>query len=567
MLLTLLSPQVAKTYYESGFWRDETFYSLLEKHARVFPAQTCLRDAFYSLTWQQLLQWVESFSSKLQGLGLKPTDRVAIWLPSRVESVVAFLACSRNGYVCCPSLHQNYTTAEIAQLLNNCGARALVTQEGYGIDANRHQLSDYKDQLESLKVIYFVPSINIKDSGTSETRNFSEPFEQKFPELPTTESSIPQSDAKPALNNPEAIVYLAFTSGTTGTPKGVMHSNNTLLANGRAMVNDWNYPQSTVMLSLSPLSHHIGTVAISQWLVGGFQLVLNDPAKKVAAIDRLIESDASYAVGVPTHAIDILATMKSRGLNRLGNVSIFYMAGSLIPHEVARQLLSFGITPQNVYGMTENGSHQYTLPSDDLETIVQTCGRAAGGYETRIVDQHNPDRFLPAGEIGEIATRGALLMLGYFGNQAATEKSFNSNGWFLSGDLGQLDSEGRLRIVGRKKELIIRGGHNIFPSRIEDLTHQIPNVLKAAAFALPDDRLGEKVCLAVIFRAQQEMPPEGLLLELFNKGLSKLDMPEYFTNLTDFPMTASGKILKRTLKELCEKGEIGVTPVRFVEPK
>ena len=116
-------------------------------------------------------------------------------------------------------------------------------------------------------------------------------------------------------------------------------------------------------------------------------------------------------------------------------------------------------------------------------------------------------------------------MLGYFGNQVGTESSFNSDGWFLSGDIGQLDPKGRLRIMGRKKELIIRGGHNIFPSRIEDLAHQIPNILKVAVFALPDERLGEKVCLAVIFRAQQEMSADALLLELFKMGLSKLDMP------------------------------------------
>jgi acyl-CoA synthetase len=567
MLLTLLHPQVARDFYESGFWREETFYSLLEKHVQASPETICLRDSQHSLTWRQLLLWVDSFAFGLQELGLKPTDRVAVWLPSRVESIVSFLACSRNGYVCCPSLHQNYTTAEIAQLLNNCGAKALVAQKDYGIDANRHQLLEHKDQLGSLKAIYLVTSSDLKQSKETATKHFPSPLEQQFPELPTTKLTCVQNQLKPALKDPEAIVYLAFTSGTTGRPKGVMHSNNTLLANGRAMVNDWSYPRGTVMLSLSPLSHHIGTVAVSQWLVGGFQLVLNDPSKKISTTDWLIETNTNYAVGVPTHAIDILATMKSRGLNRLGRVSIFYMAGSLIPHEVGRQLLSFGIKPQNVYGMTENGSHQYTLPSDDLESIVQTCGRAAAGYETRIVDQHNPDFYLPDGEIGEIATRGALLMLGYFGNQVATESSFNSDGWFLSGDLGQLDSKGRLRIMGRKKELIIRGGHNIFPSRIEDLAHQIPNILKVAVFALPDERLGEKVCLAVIFRVQQEMSADALLLELFKMGLSKLDMPEYFTSLSSFPMTASGKTLKRTLKELCVRGEVEVTPVRFVEPK
>jgi acyl-CoA synthetase len=349
-------------------------------------------------------------------------------------------------------------------------------------------------------------------------------------------------------------------------PKGVMHSDNTLLANGRAMVADWKHDHSTILLSLSPMSHHIGTVALEQMMAAGFELVVNDPPPGMKPLDWILETRATYIMGVPTHAIDVLADVRRRRLKTMGAVRLFYMAGSPIPSEVAQAFLDMGITPQNIYGMTENGSHQYTLPTDDAKTIVETCGRACAGYETRIFSQENPDEEVPGGTIGEIGTRGALLMLGYFDNQATTEDSFNRGGWFMSGDLGVLDERGCLRIVGRKKDLIIRGGHNIHPARIEDLAHRHAAVQKAAAFGVPDPRLGEKACLAVIVREGAKLEAQEMLEHLHAAGLSKFDMPEYFIAVDAFPLTPSGKILKRELIAWAKSGRLAPQPVRWTEP-
>jgi acyl-CoA synthetase len=376
----------------------------------------------------------------------------------------------------------------------------------------------------------------------------------------------PLRPRNPPDENPDKITYLAFTSGTTGNPKGVMHSDNTLLANGRAMVADWRQDERTILLSLSPLSHHIATVALEQVLVAGSELVANDPPPGMKVLDWLLETGATYVMGVPTHAMDTLAEMRQRGLDRLGAVRVFYMAGAPIPPETARAFLDCGITPQNVYGMTENGSHQYTLPGDDARTIVETCGRACRGYEIRIFDRENPDLETSPGEIGEIGSRGANLMLGYFGNQVATEESFNRDGWFMSGDLGRVDEKGCLHVAGRKKDLIIRGGHNIYPARIEELAMRSAVVARAAAFPVPDARLGEKVCLAVQLADGARLDPDSLLAHLHDTGLSKYDMPEYLIVLDAFPLTASGKILKRELVEWARAGHIQPTPVRWTEP-
>ena len=552
-ILTLHDPQTAREYYANGVWRGDTLYSLLLGHARTRPQAYALRDSTRRITWSQLAQWVDALASEMQAAGLKRGQRVSVWLPNRIEAAVVFLACSRNGYVCNPSLHQNYTVNEITQLLDRIQTAVLFAQAGYGSDADRADVFAAAKALPAMKRVYRM----LPAGAQSAQDEYAQ-----FPALGSKPGALPEPDL-----NPDKIVYLAFTSGTTGMPKGVLHSDNTLLANGRAMVKDWHHDDKTILFSHSPLSHHIGTVAIEQSLVAGFEVVVNDIPVGKKPLDWIVETGATYVMGVPTHAMDILADMKSRGMVKLGNVNLFYMAGSVIPPQTAKSFLDMGIKPQNIYGMTENGSHQYTLPDDDVEVITATCGRACGGYETRLWDQENPDIEAKAGELGEIGTRGGLLMLGYFNNQSATENSFNAGGWFLSGDLGRFDAKGNLQIVGRKKDLIIRGGHNIYPAHIENLTVKHPAVLKAAAFPIADERLGERVCLAIIAR-DGAAPDAGQMLDhLGEHGLSKYDMPEYFICMEAFPQTASGKILKRELVEMAKAGKLKPASVRWVSPE
>jgi acyl-CoA synthetase (AMP-forming)/AMP-acid ligase II len=542
-ILTLHDPAAARRHYDAGVWQADTLYALLCRHAARRPAAFALRDARRRLSWATLVAWVDAVAADLHEAGLRRGDRVGVWLPNRVESVVTFLACARNGYVCAPSLHRGYSAADVAALIAGIDAAALVAQPGHGSDAA--EVAASMRPVSSLRRLY----------------GMAPPFDRATP-FPGPDAG---GEPPPADDNPDKIVYLAFTSGTTGKPKGVLHSDNTLLANGRAMVADWGHDDATVLLSLSPLSHHIATVAIEQMLVAGLELVVNDPPPGMSALDWIVASGATYVMGVPTHAMDMLEAMRRHGRARLGAVTIFYMAGAPIPRETAQAFLAIGVTPQNIYGMTENGSHQYTLPGDDAETIVATCGRACHGYEIRIWKSDDPDTEAAPGEIGEIGGRGGLLTLGYFGDQGATEVSFNRHGWFMSGDLGRLDARGCLEIMGRKKDLIIRGGRNIYPARIEDLALKHPAVARAAAFAVPDRRLGEKVCLAIV-PAGAAPAPEAVLAHLRAAGLPVYDMPEYFAALDAFPLTASGKVLKRTLVEWAKDGRIGLAPVHWRDP-
>jgi acyl-CoA synthetase len=476
-------------------------------------------------------------ADELASQGLVAGDRISLWMSNRLEAVVVFLACSREGYACNPSLHKTFTCAEIIELLKRLQTAALVTEDGWGADRAQQDLQAMLAGLPFLKRVYSPDDL---------------------PHRVTRTDCLARADRQ-VHSNPDSVAYLAFTSGTTGTPKCVMHSCNTLLANARDLVRDWSLGPETVILTLSPLSHHIAWVAVAQWLVAGCQLVTDYPPEGLSQLDWIIETRTTYVLGVPTHAMDILQEQKSRALERIGDVRIFYMAGAPIPAVVAEAFVKQGITPQNIYGMTENSSHQYTHPDDLPATWIATCGRGGPGYEVRIFDPEDDERELGAGETGQIGGRGAVLMLGYFGNQAATENSFNRSGWFLSGDLGSFDMQGNLRIEGRLKDLVIRGGHNIYPSRIEALALTHDGIGKAAAFGVPDERLGERVCLAIMGSLSGEQALEHLAAE----GLSKYDMPEWFVAVEAFPMTASGKILKHELAAMLARGELKPSAVRY----
>lgn len=528
--LTLHDPARARGYYDAGTWRDETFYGLMAGHAAVHAEAIALQDGRRTLTWRELKAWADALAADLRAGRLTTGDRVCLWMSNRIEGVVAFLACSREGFACNPSLHKTYTCAEIITLVTRLKAAALVTEANWGADRDEVDFEAMVAGLPFLRKVYDVDAL--PEPGTA--------------------------PATPPEGNPDKVAYLAFTSGTTGAPKCVMHSDNSLLANCRDLVRDWSLNGTDRILTLSPTSHHIAWVAVGQWLLCGGRLITDLPPAGMSRLDWILETGATYVLGVPTHAMDLLAEKRARGIEELGAVRTVYMAGAPIPPTVAEAFVKAGVRPQNVYGMTECSSHQYTVPSDAIETIVGTCGRGGPAYSVRLFDPEDRDKEVAAGQVGEIGGRGAALMLGYLGNQEAVEDSFNSDGWFLSGDLGCFDGHGNLIIRGRLKDLIIRGGHNIYPSRMEALALRHAGVVKVAAVPVPDERLGERACLAVVGVAGAE----EILAHLRAEGLSKYDMPEYFLKLDAFPLTPSGKILKRELVEMIKRGDVTPEPIR-----
>jgi acyl-CoA synthetase len=544
-LLTLLDAERLRQGYATGFWRAETLYDRAAAQAARAPDSIAIRDRHRAIGWAALVAAADALAADLRAAGLRAGNRVAVWLPSRIETLVALLACSRDRLVCCPSLHRDHTVAEVTELCLRMRAAALIAEEGYGADAARRDIFVAAADIASLKRVHRLARLDAEARAA-----------WAGPELADSAEAAP-------ISAPDGVLYLAFTSGTTGAPKGVMHSDNTVLANARAIIADWSLGPIDVICTLSPLSHNLGFGCMVMACEAGCELVLPDLPRGASLLDRVIDTRTTFLVGVPTHAIDLLAEIKRRGASRVGALRGFRISGAAAPQAVVADLLAHGVTPQSGYGMTEACSTHYTLPDDPTALITGSSGRCAPGYEVCVFAREDADRALPAGEIGQIGGRGTSLMLGYFDDQAATEDSFNQAGWFMTGDLGWIDAQGYIRITGRKKDVIIRGGHNIFPARIETLAMQHPAVARAAALPVADDRLGERVCLAIMRKPGQALAPEALLAHLDAAGLSRYDMPEFYLDLPEIPLTASGKILKRAVQAEVEAGRQVPQPVRW----
>ena len=546
-LLSLQDVTAARAHYEAGYWQPFTLYERLCHWEARKPDAIALVDSAGSFTYRALKQWVDGFAQSLHDAGLRPGDRVAIWAPSRMESVAVLLATSRMGYVCVPSLHRDHTPDNVRDILDRTGAAALVVEKDYGSNLDGRSFADKAARLPSIKAVHELSPLTV-DAGDNAER---------FGGGVTPSARTPV----PAAGDPDRISYLAFTSGTTGKPKGVMHSDNTLLANGRAIVADFGFDIDTVVYTFSPMSHNMGTVSLVTTLGCGGTLVLHGPLDAQRALERVISTGATYLVGVPTHGIDLVAQLQPE--QELGAARVFQLAGSPVPVRLAESLLARGVRVQNCYGMTENCSFLYTRMDDPLEVVTRTCGQSCTGMELAVFDPDDPDKPLPDGNEGELAVRGSSQMLGYFDDQSMTEAAINTTGWFMTGDLGLIDPDGNVHVTGRKKELIIRGGKNIHPARVEELAMRHPAIGKAAAFPVPDERLGERMCLSFVCAAGHP-PPDAptLLAHLSAHGLPKYHLPEYVLELDAFPMTASGKILKRELAERTARGAIKPIAVR-----
>jgi acyl-CoA synthetase len=535
-ILSLQSAENVARYTAAGWWRDETIYAVARRHAERSPDACAVRDRMQRLTYAQLVAAADALAHDLAHKGVRRGERVLVWLPSRAEALVVFLACSRNGFVVCLSPHRSHTVAEVASFAQRLRASALIYEPGFGADADRNDIAQAVSDLSSLRSVMALEA--------------NKPW-------------VAATGVDAAIHrDPNSVSYIMFTSGSTGHPKGVMHSDNTLLCSARAIARDWHLGADTVVYALSPHSHSLGVGAILTGLAAGGELVMHDLPRGASLIDRLVETGASYVVGVPTHAIDLLDEMRRRGMtNGIGKVKGFRISAAAAPGPVVAELLQRGVLPQRGYGMTEVNSHQYTLPDDDHRLIVESSGRCCPEHELRIFRLDDADSEAAVGEVGEIGSRGASLMLGYFDDQMATEAAFNALGWFMTGDLGWVDAAGYLRVTGRKKDVIIRGGHNINPARIEDLAMQHAAIERAAAIPVADARLGERICLAVILRPGQAASEGQILEHLARAGLSKYEMPEFFVALTDMPLMPNGKIQRQALANLVQQGKVVPVPV------
>jgi fatty-acyl-CoA synthase len=351
---------------------------------------------------------------------------------------------------------------------------------------------------------------------------------------------VAEAEIDPARN----LAFLMYTSGTTGKPKGAMITHSNFVRTTEVAVEPFGVTRADVFLVLVPVTHIIGLFCLNSALFNHARVILVDVFKAEPVVQLIEREEVTVQYAVPTVFMLELANAEKHDISSLRTGLI---AGASVPAELLRRLVALNIQVHPQYGMTETSGGLTTTRVDDSPADrTETVGRALEGVEVKFVDKDR--RPVPEGQVGEIAVKSHGLMKGYYKQPEATAAAFDAEGWFYTGDLGYRDARGYIRIVGRKKDMIIRGGYNIYPREIEDLLYYCPGVLEAAMVAVPDPVLGEKTCVCI------RVLPDVCLTESeikdFCRGkLADYKVPDYVQFVESFPQTVTGKINKALLTE------------------
>lgn len=524
-------PEREEAYRLSGHWADATLGSVFQQHVRRDPNHVAVVDRAGSITYGKLEHAVARCAGLLRALGVEPGDVVSIQLPNWREFVVAHLATERLGAVTNPLLPQ-YREHELTMMQGILKARVAIT-------AREFRGHSYGPMWERVRVATEHPPHVV------EVVDPRRPAEGTF--WSQLESSTPVGPDEVDQRGDDVTVVL-FTSGTVRA-KGVMHTHDTMLYGLREYQRWLELDPTMVLWMPSPISHATGL----QWgvrtavYVGG-TLVLQEHWDPHEAL-RLVElTGATHTIGATAFVHDLLVATDDQG-DPLATLRIFACAGAPIPESIAveaRERLGFEVL--RAYGMTEHFISTICHPTDQEEKRRRTDGRCLPGTEITVFDEERENQ-LPVGAVGELAVRGPGVSLGYLGEPEATEATYRSDGWQLTEDLARIDDDGFVQVLGRRKDLIIRGGLNVSPAEIEALLLTLPAVQAVSVVGVPDARLGERICAVVVPRAGAEVTLSDLTKHLLSQGVTKLKLPELLELQSDLPRTASGKIRKDVLRE------------------
>jgi acyl-CoA synthetase (AMP-forming)/AMP-acid ligase II len=509
----------------------DTLHDILARRAAAHPDREAIVDHRHRVTYGDLLARVDRTAAALQSLGLGAGDVVTIQLPNWVEFAYVFFACERIGAIA-NQIGPDFRSREVEYIVRFSESRAFVcpaTFKGFDYVDMVRQL---RPKLEGLKAVLVLGGG--ESSGDAGTLSLDQ--------LIYGPSAPPP--LKPYRMAPDAVMRMAFTSGTTGNPKGVTHSFQTTLPAGEILNGAMNVTEREVFLIYLPLGLNWGYLTLLQSIMAGARAVLLDRFSGRAALE-LIERERVTLL--PSAPASIIAMLNDPELARvaLSSLRVVITGGASCPIETIRAYRAR--MPGHLielYGMLETGFHTFTRLLDDPEAVTGTIGRAAPRMQLRLIDEHGRD--VPPGAEGEIAAKGPSVHLGYYKNPAANAELFTADGWFRTGDLGVIDRAGNVRIVGRLKEMINRGGKKFFPREVEEILYTHPGVLHAAIVGVPDPRLGERNCLCVIPRPGKSVSlPE--MVAYLRDGVATYKLPEELEIFDEFPFTPTGKIQRHAL--------------------
>jgi cyclohexanecarboxylate-CoA ligase len=523
-----------------GIWADRLPIDHLDDAVRAAPERTAFvgwnsaQQREIRLTYADLGDRVEKIAAGLVERGIGKGDVVAFQLPNWWEFIALFFACSRIGAVANP-LMPIFRQRELRFMLGFAEARlAVVPATWRGFD-HLAMLREIRPDLPKLAHVLAV-------GGAGE-----DSFENAFLDRPPLSTAEKQKLA--ALRpGPNDVVELIYTSGTSGEPKAVMHTANTVLAPPRCFIADIPVTPGDVIFMGSPYAHQTG------FLYGMLMPVIL--ATRTVALDlwsprdaaRLIEQEGvTWSMGSTPFVSDMVNLPGEPRARVARTLRTWVCAGAPIPRVlVQRAKAEMDLDVLSCWGMTENAGVTITRKSDPQEKVFTTDGRALPGTQVRVVDDRKSP--VPADTVGHLQARGITHFVGYL--KKPELNSTDVEGWFDTGDLARMDKDGYIRIVGRTKDVIIRGGENIPVAEVENLIYRHPMVAECAVVAIPDERLGERACAFVIAKPDARLDLRELTQFLSQQGMAKQYWPERLELVADMPRTPSGKIQKFKLREM-----------------
>ena len=548
MKVTLtFNEQRRAAYRQQGLWGDASLADYWQQTARAMPDKIAVVDNHgASYTYSALDHAASCLANWMLAKGIESGDRIAFQLPGWCEFTVIYLACLKIGAVSVPLL-PSWREAELVWVLNKCQAKMFFAPTLFKQTRPVDLILPLQNQLPQLQQLVGVDKLAPATSALSLSQIIAD-------NTPLTTAITVHGDELAAV---------LFTSGTEGLPKGVMLTHNNILASERAYCARLNLTWQDVFMMPAPLGHATGFLhgVTAPFLIGA-RSVLLDIFTPDACLALLEQQRCTCMLGATPFVYDLLNLLEKQPAD-LSALRFFLCGGTTIPKKVARECQQRGIKLLSVYGSTESSPHAVVNLDDPLSRFMHTDGYAAAGVEIKVVDDAR--KTLPPGCEGEEASRGPNVFMGYFDEPELTARALDEEGWYYSGDLCRMDEAGYIKITGRKKDIIVRGGENISSREVEDILLQHPKIHDACVVAMSDERLGERSCAYVVLKApHHSLSLEEVVAFFSRKRVAKYKYPEHIVVIEKLPRTTSGKIqkfllrkdiMRRLTQDVCEEIE------------
>lgn len=518
-------------YYDKGYWSTETIGDVWERQAARHAKCVYVQDDKGSrFTYGEVDDKASRLARWLVDEGIEPGDVVTFQMPTWAEFCIVYVACLKVGAVMHP-LAIDRSRREVVFNMNLVSSRAFIGPTTFeGVDREERALEGARE-VPTLQSLAFVDRLSPTRNGRS---------------LSDILASCEPLDTQVRISSDDVACILS-TSGSTGSPKAAMLTHNNILFSERSFVKGAGRSSADVMYMPSPLNHATGFFhgLLSPMILGG-RAVLQERFIVHEAVDLLNDEGCTWSMGATPFIYDLMGELDRTG-KTLKTLELFLCGGAPVPGALVRRAHDHGVLLAEVYGSTESCPHVYVPPEKCVEWNGAWSGIAYPGIEVRVVDEQR--REVPRGVQGEEASRGPHQFVGYLNDPERTDKALDDEGWFYSGDLCYQDDEGRIRINGRKKEIIIRGGENISAVEVDHLVEGCPGIGDHATVGMPDERLGEVVCLFAVAAVGGGASLAEVQDYLREAGASEHMLPVRLEYVDEIPHTATGKTRRFMLVE------------------